>query len=97
MLSLVEPERLTCTLMMLAAVKSTPDETAGADAGISWRTALTLSLKIAQPVTNRVPALPIDRQCTVTCDSHDKFVCEAVSASAADEARIVPLASAPVP
>src|SRR6266853_2492651 len=99
MVSAVEPDRLKLTLTIFALVRFTVT-LAGADAGIiigASVLARTPTLNHAVPVTSKAPFAPKTRQTTSNSARQLTFVWLALSASAAEDARIVPLASAPVP
>ena len=75
-------------------------DTAGAEAGIMIGCnveATSALLHRNLPVPNSVPVAPIVRQWIVNSASHERFVCEAESATAADWQMFTPFASAPVP
>lgn len=93
-------DALNWTLTILAAVRSTLDDTAGAVPGIRIG-ALVLNRAATpvsnSPVQNKVPADPVVRHRTTTLALHEIFVALFTKAVAVLDARIVPFASAPVP
>src|SRR6185369_7218007 len=99
--SAVDPLLLNWTEMILLAdgLRST-FTSALAEAGIiaGWSVeARTATFALHIPRQRRAPEDPFVMQRTVTSHSHERLVCDAVSAKAADDARIVPVASAPEP
>ena len=100
MVLVVEVAASTCGLITLDAVRSREADAAGALAGIMIGALVDSTAPTFQsmnPVPNRVPVAPMDRQRITTSLIQERLVWEFTRVIAGELTIAVPLASAPVP